>query len=171
MILFAYAGNMDYSAFAGNIPSAKKIGPAYLPGYTFSFNKDGEDLSAKANIMPSESSPGSKVWGVLMEIDDNEKGLFFNGDTWSSDFELQPVTCKTESEQEYAAEAFISKPHAVNDSQLPYDWYKERIIHLATLAGLPVEYIQSLESGISKPDPDVQRDQQRRAKTQAITNT
>lgn len=167
MILFAYAGNMNVAEFAANVPSAHKIANAFLPGYCFTFNKDGEDLSSKANIMPSDS-PGSLLWGVLIEIDDNEKELFFNAETWSADFELIPVKCTGYDGQEYDAEAFQSKPHATNDSLLPYDWYVERLVKISELNELPDEYIQALSNMVSKPDPDVERARKRRAKTERI---
>lgn len=158
MILFAFAGNMDVEEFAKTVPSAKKIDIAKLPGYTFLFNKTAEDQSSKANIAASNDDV---VWGVLIELNDNEKGNFYNGETWSIDFKLEPVNCIATNNKVYAAHAFVAQPHAVNTHLLPYDWYQQKVITLAKNAGLPEEYIAKISAMPFKIDPDDARRQRR----------
>jgi|ERR1700744_592479 len=163
MILFAFAGNMDVEMFAKTVPSARKISNARLPGYNFIFNKTADDQSSKANIIQS-SNPNDSVWGVLIELNDNERGYFFNKDSWSSDFKLEPVTCMDKDDNIYMAEAFVAEPHAVNTHLLPYDWYIQKIIRLAELAGLPEDYIKRLSLVPYKVDPDDERREKRLGK-------
>ncbi|HVW97978.1 MAG TPA: gamma-glutamylcyclotransferase family protein [Mucilaginibacter sp.] len=160
MILFAFAGNMDVDSFAKTVPSAKKIGVARLAGYGFVFNKTAEDQSSKANIMPSANTV-DEVWGVLIQLDDNERANFFNQEMWSSDFKMEPVNCITEDGTVYPAEAFTALPHATNTHLLPFDWYHQKVLKLAKNAGLPETYISKLELMPFKVDPDEERRQKR----------
>ena len=160
MILFAYAGNMNINEFSKTVPSAKKIGVARLHGYNFAFNKTADDQSSKANIKPS-TDPDDIVWGLLIQLDDNEKANFYNPDTWSSDLKLEPVKCIDLDEEIHHAETFVAQPHAVNTHLLPYDWYHKKIIRLAKFAQLPVQYINKLFLMSFKTDPDLNRRQSR----------
>jgi hypothetical protein len=150
---------MDVGNFAKIVPSAKKIGVARLPGYNFIFNKTADDLSSKANILQS-SDPNDAVWGVLIELADNEKTNFLNAMPWAGDYMLTHVTCVTEAEKIYAAEAFVALPHAVNTHLLPYDWYHKKVMQMAKKAGLPDYYRAKLTLMPFKIDPDEDRRQE-----------
>ncbi len=163
MILFAYAGNMDVEEFSNSVPSAKKICIGKLPGYNFTFSTTAADDSSKANISPSFEADAA-VWGVLIEVNDEEKDSFFNPDPNTNDLQLELLSCLGEDGEIYQAHVFTTKPHAINTHILPYDWYHERIIKLAVHAGLPVEYIGKISGLPFKPDPDEQRAEKRRKK-------
>jgi hypothetical protein len=152
MILLAFADYMDFEGFKKKVPSAKKIGIARLPGYTFIFDRTDEDQSSKANIIQT-INPNDVVWGVLIELDDAEKINFFNAGT-SSDFMLETVTCMDQNDKVYTAEAFVALPHAVNTHLLPYSWYIQKIVDLAKKANLPEGYVNKLAMVPSKSDPD-----------------
>jgi len=161
MILFAYAGNMDTDKFSKNVPSAKKIGVGKLPGYSFIFNTTAEDESSKANVVPS-FEPDAMVWGVLIDIADDEKDKFFNPDPTTNDLTLENVNILDEHDNIYPAVVFIAKPHAENTHLLPYDWYQQKILKLAGEAGLPENYIKQVALLPAKSDPDEQRAAKRR---------
>jgi hypothetical protein len=159
MILFAYAGNMNVEKFAKTVPSAKNLGVAKLPGYTIVFNSTGEDESAKANVIKS-FDPDAMVWGTLIELDDEERGDFFDP-TWSSTYKLEPALCFDRLDNMYHAEVFVTQPHAITTHLLPYDWYHAKIVKLASYAGLPEHYITQLKLVPCKTDPDEARRQRR----------
>lgn len=161
MILFAYAGNMDVDVFVKSVPSAKKIGIGKLPGYEFVFNTTADDESSKANVVPSFEAD-AEVWGVLIDIADDEKDLFFNPDPATNDLTLESVNVLDENDNIYPALVFIAKPHAVNIHLLPYDWYQQKIVKLAKEVGLPESYIAQIALMASKADPDEQRAARRR---------
>ena len=161
MILFAYAGNMDVAKLSKSVPSAKKIGIGKLPGYQFIFNTTADDESSKANVMPS-FEPDAEVWGVLIDIAENERDNFFNPDPNTNDLMLETVNVVDEDGNVYPAEVFTAKPHAVNDYLLPYDWYQQKILKLANEAGLPESYIAQIALMATKADPDELRAARRR---------
>jgi len=156
MILFAYAGNMNVDEFFKVVPSAKKIGIAKLPGYRFVFNTTARDESSKANVIRSFEHD-AVVWGVLIQINDDERFNFFNPDPLTNDLKLDQVNCIAENGNIYHAEVFTAKPHAVNTHLLPYDWYHARIIKLTREAGLPEAYTNQLLLMPFKIDPDEAR--------------
>jgi len=147
---------MDIERFTKHVPSAKKIGIAKLPGYSFVFNTTGADESSKANVQ-SSFEPDAVVWGVLIELDDNEKDNFFNPDPITNDLKLDPVNCIGDDGYIHQAEVFTAKPHALNTHLLPYDWYHARILKLAKQAGLPEIYISQISLMACKTDPDEER--------------
>jgi gamma-glutamylcyclotransferase len=160
MVLFSFADNMDVDEFAKTVPSAKKIGIARLPGYKFMFNRTADDQSSKANIGLS-ADPNDVVWGVLTELNDNEKSKFYNGQAWTFDFKLEHVNCIGLDDKVHPAEAFVAQPHAVNTHLLPYDWYHQKVVSLAKNAGLPNEYIHKMSLMPFKVDPDEDRREKR----------
>lgn len=160
MLLFAYASNMRVEKFAAMVPSAKKLGIARLPNYVFTFTLTADDQSTKANITPA-SDTLSEVWGVLIEYDDNERDNFYYPD---GALTLIPVNCTDQQGNLHKAEAFIAKPHAVNEFLLPYDWYLDKIVRIGQEAGLPETYTKALSLLDSKVDPDEQRRARRMGK-------
>jgi hypothetical protein len=160
MILFAYGGNMNVEKFAKTVPSAKKIGVAKLPGYNFVFNNAGVDDSSKANVEKSYE-PDAAVWGVLIELIDDERSNFYNPESWSVDLKLEPVMCFDSEDNIYHAEVFVAHPHAISTHLMPYDWYHQKIVILAQRAGLPDHYISQLKLIPCKTDPDEERRQKR----------
>ncbi|ASU35571.1 gamma-glutamylcyclotransferase family protein [Mucilaginibacter xinganensis] len=164
MVLFAFAAYMDVNEFAKTVPSAKKIGVARLPGYNFVFNKTADDQSSKANIAPS-ADPLAVVWGLLIELNDNERSNFYNGGAWQIDFKLEHVSCLDEDDKIHMAEAFVAQPHALNTHLLPFDWYHARLVQLATNAGLPKEYVKQMAQMPFKIDPDDERRQKKLKRT------
>ena len=161
MILFAYAGNMDVDKFSKSVLSAKRTGIGKLPGYQFIFNTTADDESSKANVVPS-FEPDAEVWGVLIEVADNERENFFNPDPNTNDLVLEMVNVVDADGNVYPAEVFTAKPHAINAYLLPYDWYQQKIVKLAKEAGLPQGYIAQIALMASKADPDEQRAARRR---------
>lgn len=156
MILFAYAGNMNVDEFSKVVPSAKKIAIAKLPGYSFVFNTTASDESSKANVIKSFEH-NAVVWGVLIQINDDERFNFFNPDPLTNDLKLEHVNCIAQDGNIHHAEMFTAKPHAVNTHLLPYDWYHARIIKLTREAELPETYISQLLLMPFKIDPDKER--------------
>lgn len=161
MILFAYASNMNVGEFSTYVTSARKLCNAYLPGYRFVFNKTGHDGSAKANVEPTDEL-NARVWGVLIDLSEEDRLHVFNpDDDWTESLELIQLSCIATDGETFVAHVFISKPHAANDSLLPYDWYQEKLATFALWQDLPVEYISSLNTMESKPDPDSKRRERR----------
>jgi len=161
MLLFAYASNMNVDKFKETVPSAKKVAVAKLPGYKFGFTLASDDGSSKASLMPSTDAD-ALAWGVLIDIDDKEKGNFFFDDDW---FEFKTVNCFDEDDKLHKAEAFVTLPHAVNNFLLPYDWYHAKILKYAKDAGLPESYLTMLSLLPCKVDPDEKRRARRIANT------
>jgi gamma-glutamylcyclotransferase len=159
MILFAYAGNMNVEKFLKTVPSARNLGVAKLPGYSFVFNSSGDDESAKANVVRS-FDPDAIVWGVLIELLDEERSNFHDP-LWSSTLKLEPVRCFDVNDNIYHAEVFVTQPHAITNHLLPYDWYHDKILKLAIDAGLPQSYISQIALMPYKIDPDEIRRQRR----------
>ncbi|WP_040625734.1 hypothetical protein [Mucilaginibacter paludis] len=83
--------------------------------------------------------------------------VFNPNQDWAEHLELVPLNCTGADGKTYEAYVFISRPHAVSNYLLPYDWYQEKLVTFARWQQLPEEYINQLSQMESKPDPDEKR--------------
>lgn len=104
---------------AARCPSAKVIGTADLDGWRRVYDKPSRDGSAKLNIRPQ---PGSRVPGVVYEIDQAERGRLD-----AAEPRYTPVP--TAAGLTYA---YSGKPTAA----LPFPWYVELVESGARSHGL-----------------------------------
>src|SRR5271170_4454468 len=72
-IYFAYGSNMFTRRIAARVPSAIFSGTGYIRERRLTFNKVSIDGSGKCDI-EGTANPNDLVYGVLFEIDSNEKG-------------------------------------------------------------------------------------------------
>lgn len=145
MLIFAYGSNMNLNRLAKRVPSAMKVTNAFLPGHKLVCNKISNDGSAKANIKKTDV-PAEIVWGVLFSIDSNEKALLDKAEGLGKGYIEGILTLFDETNNSYAAQIYIGDNNFLDNTLLPYDWYKEFIVSGAIQNKLPAEYILQLQS-------------------------
>jgi len=152
MYYFAYGSNMALARIRRRLPSVRRFGPAWLPGYQLLFNVASSlDGSAKCNAEPSDN-PTHRVLGVLFQIDPNDKPVLDRYEGVGVEYRDEKVRVILESGG--AKDALVYLGIARTDSLLPYDWYKEHVIRGALENGLPDSYVSRIESVASIDDPD-----------------
>jgi len=90
--------------------------------------------------------PAEFVWGVLFSIDNNEKALLDKAEGLGKGYNEGTLTFFDEINNSYAAQVYIADSNSIDNTLLPYDWYKEFIVSGAIQNKLPAEYIQQLQS-------------------------
>jgi len=128
---------------------------AYLSGYMLSFNKRSTDKSGKGNIIESEY-PDHVVHGVVFRIDISDKPQLDKAEGLGkgySEVEVQ-VTC---SDKVRLVFAYIADPDYIDNTLLPYDWYKDMVLAGAKEHSLPADYIAELAKIQSIMDMDPKR--------------
>ncbi|RTL59998.1 MAG: gamma-glutamylcyclotransferase [Sphingobacteriales bacterium] len=156
MLIFAYGSNMNLNRLTKRVPSAMKVTNAFLPGYKLLCNKISNDGSAKANIIWTDT-PADLVWGVLFTIDSNEKVLLDKAEGLGKGYNEDTFTFFDEANKSYTAQIYLADSKSIDNTLLPYDWYKEFIVTGAIQNKLPAEYISQLQSIICIHDPDEER--------------
>lgn len=157
MLIFAYGSNMNINRLTLRVPSAKKVANVFLTGYKLVCNKvSKKDGSAKANIEKSDIATDI-VWGILFEIDSNEKPLLDIAEGLGKGYNEDCLTFADETDLKYVAQVYIADSNSINNSLVAYDWYREFIITGAIQNQLPADYILQLQSIPFIPDPDEER--------------
>lgn len=157
MLIFAYGSNMNLNRLTQRVPSAVKVCNVFLPGYKLVCNKvSKKDGSAKANIIKTDNLT-QLIWGVLFTIDKKEKRLLDIAEGLGKGYNEDTLTFIDETNNSYVAQVYIADSKAIDNSLLPYDWYKEFIVSGAILNNLPAEYISKLQSITCIRDHDAER--------------
>jgi len=152
MYYFAYGSNMALARIRSRLPSVRRVGPAWLPGYQLLFNVASSlDGSAKCNAEPS-GNPMHQVLGVLFLIDPNDKPVLDRYEGVGVEYRDEKVLVMLESGG--TEEALIYLGETLTGSLLPFDWYKEHVVRGALENGLPDGYVSRIESVASIADPD-----------------
>ena len=147
---------MNLNRLTKRVPSAVKVCNAFLPGYKLVCNKISKDGSAKANIMKTDNL-AELVWGVLFTIDDKEKPLLDKAEGLGKGYNEDKLTFFDDAGNTYTAQVYIADSNSIDNTLLPYDWYKEFIISGAIQNKLPAEYILQLQSITCIRDHDEER--------------
>ncbi len=135
------------------VPSAAAVGTGRLPGHVLKWHKRSRDGSGKCDI-ESTARNEDIVWGVLFELDSAEKPALDRAEGRNNGYVERQLDILTDRGTVRAV-AYIA---TTKDPVLrPYHWYKGFVVAGAREHGLPPEYIQSIESTPSIPDPDAAR--------------
>ncbi|MBD2720001.1 gamma-glutamylcyclotransferase [Synechococcus sp. FACHB-909] len=134
------------------VPGAQLVGTATLHGHALRWHKVAKDGSGKCNIVAAE--PSSVVHGVLYEIPAHEKKHLDRAEGLGFGYEEKPVLVEFNTGM-LKATAYVATH--IDDSILPFTWYKALVIAGAMEHGLPMAYVNGLGAIDAKLDADAQR--------------
>lgn len=115
-----------------------------------------KDGSAKANIIQTDNL-ADLVWGVLFTIDNDQKRLLDKAEGLGKGYNEDTLTFFDETNYSYTAQVYLADSNFIDNTLLPYDWYKEFIVSGAIQNKLPAEYIAQLQSISCVRDHDEER--------------
>jgi hypothetical protein len=104
-----------------------KVTNAFFTGHKLICNKISNDGSAKANIIKTDV-PAEFVWEVLFSIESIEKALLDKAEGLGKGYNECTLTFLDETNNSYAAQIYIADSNSIDNTLLPYDWYKEFIV-------------------------------------------
>ncbi|MFH0892460.1 MAG: gamma-glutamylcyclotransferase family protein [Candidatus Falkowbacteria bacterium] len=141
MYYFAYGSNMNRGQMKKRCPSAKFLFRAYLENYKLVFDGYSKNWKgAVANIVPED---GSKIWGGLFEInDDNLAALDCYEGYHSKAYDRKELDTKDDNNKIYEAKVYFRLGEKPGD---PSEEYLKVIIRGAGDCGLPEEYQEKLK--------------------------
>lgn len=152
---FAYGSNMLTRRLARRVPSARPIGAGWLPGHRIAFHKRGWDGSGKANLLAT-GDPEHRVHGVLFELAVAERPDL---DRAEGGYEHHTVRVRSDlgAEDPIPALTYVADDAFIDDTLLPFPWYKAFVVAGAREHGLPGTYVEWLATVGVVPDPDPRR--------------
>ena len=142
----AYGSNLHPRRLTERISSARLITTSFLPDWSLHFHKRSKDGSGKCSIL----SVGDGVHFSIFDISAAEKitldGIEGVGLGYSEIVLNIPELGDCGS--------YVADETYIDDSLVPYDWYKEMVLIGARTHGFPDEYLKQIESVQARYDPD-----------------
>lgn len=163
---FAYGSNMSTARLRERIPSARPLGTATLAGYVLRFHKRSRDKSGKCNAFATVD--GQSVVGVLFSFDPAERTKLDVAEGLGNGYEHATVTVINDQGRRRKVLTYLASPEVIDDSLMPYSWYKDFVLAGCAEHGLPADYVAAyVQSVEAVEDPDRTRDAKERAKVAA----
>lgn len=159
MFYFAYGSNMLTARLARRVPSVRPVGAAWLAGHTLHWHLLGNDDSGKCNVVASDCAT-DRVHGVLFELDSARLERLHAAEGPAYHFLELPVATAV---GEYTSAIYRGRPHWLDDSLVPYDWYRDFVVHGGREHGLPEHWIDALARTPVQADDDTARAAENRA--------
>lgn len=156
MKYLAYGSNMLSKRLRARVPSACALGVGQLRSWHLCFHKRSLDLSGKCSIVCSEKS-GAIVHGVVFRIDPSEKRGLDKAERLGAGYRCEEVQVRM-GEDELSAFTYVAQDSHLDESLLPYSWYKELVVAGALEHGLPSGHVEKLLAIQARSDPDLERD-------------
>jgi gamma-glutamylcyclotransferase (GGCT)/AIG2-like uncharacterized protein YtfP len=152
---FAYGSNLLPLRLLQRVASSKALGHASLSGYQLRFHKKGQDGSGKCNVFYTGETR-HQVIGVVYEMYADERILLDAAENLGKGYELvhHQVQVQADNHQVFL---YVAPPDYIDDSLLPYSWYRDLVVQGARAHGLPGDYIEAFLEVPSNLDPDVDR--------------
>lgn len=131
------------------VPGAKFVGVGLLRGHMLQWHKVAKDGSGKCDIATTQED--SFVYGVLYEIPANEKKNLDRAEGLGYGYEEKQVSIEMGATTHEATAYYAT---SVDQSIVPFTWYKALVVAGAIEHGLPPEYVEKLRASPAKQDPD-----------------
>ena len=162
MLYFAYGSNMCTPRLRFRVPSAIPTGLAILAGYELRWHKRSNDGSGKCNAYET-STQTSRVIGVLFEISQKEKSNLDSAEGLGYGYSGKDVVVIVNG-RPVQAFTYVAAPSHINESLVPYTWYKYFVLAGAVEHKHPAEYVGVIEAIAAIVDPDPVRERTERLK-------
>ncbi len=160
MKYFAYGSNMSLNRLRQRVPSAVSLGTFSLFDHELRFHKHGRDDSGKCDAYYTGET-SNVVIGVLYKIAETEKAVLDRAEGLGHGYDEKKVfVSDIQGNVEMAVTYYATN---INESLLPYTWYKEHVLIGAVEANLPDEYMAVIHAIRAVQDHDIEREAEQRA--------
>jgi hypothetical protein len=145
----AYGSNLHPMRLSERIASAELIATGFLPDRNLRFHKRSVDNSGKCNIVTGSEGVHVAVFEISIEDKtalDEIEGAGFG--YVSTDLDVPGIgLCAT----------YLAAATHIDDTLVPYDWYRELVLLGARAQRFPQPYIDAIAATPSCEDPDADR--------------
>ncbi|MGI9235680.1 MAG: gamma-glutamylcyclotransferase family protein [Woeseiaceae bacterium] len=142
----AYGSNLHPLRLRERISSARLVTTSFLHNWSLHFHKRSNDGSGKCNIL----SGGSGVHVAIFEISLEDKLALDKIEGLGSGYSNILLNLPEIGD----CVSYIAEESYIDDSLVPYDWYKELVLIGARTHGFPADYLNRINSLPAHQDPD-----------------
>lgn len=142
----AYGSNLHPLRLGRRLSSAELIGTSFMDGWSLHFHKRGKDESGKCNIINS----GKGVFLAIYEISRNDKQTLDRIEGLGFGYSERTLTIP---EFDHCV-TYIADDTHIDESLVPYNWYKELVLVGAIKLGFPESYRNQINAVATRQDPD-----------------
>lgn len=153
LLYYAYGSNLHPARLGARIPSSQLIGVAELSGYQLAFHKRGADLSGKCNAVCS-SNAGDTLLGALFSMNGSEKPILDKIE--GAGYVVSEIVV-THERKTYQAFMYVAQTACIDESLLPYQWYKDFVSLGAQFLCFSDHYLKSINSIAAIADDNAER--------------
>lgn len=153
MYYFAYGSNMCTARLARRVPRVRPLGPAWLDRHRLHWHLAGHDGSGKCNVVET-GDPDDRVYGVLFELDPARLDALHAAEGPAYDF-LELAAGHAEGRT--IAAIYRGRADWLDDSLMPFEWYRDFVVTGAAEHALPERWILDLAQVAARPDPVAER--------------
>lgn len=155
MKYFAYGSNMLSQRLRARVPGATVLGIASVAGRRLQFHKRSNDGSGKCDLLKTDN-PADIAHGVLFEVPDDQLPALdrAEGEGYGYERTMNDVSF---GDSVVSAAVYLAQPEHTDAQLSPFDWYHDLVLAGAHQNSLPVDYVSSIATVATKPDPDLAR--------------
>ena len=147
---FAYGSNMHFGRMIERLSRVRFLETAILGEHTIRFHKLGRDRSGKCNVV---TDPERHVAGAIYRLEAKAFSLLDRIE--GSGYRRMPIVVRgIRSARRYRANCYVAKTVAIEESLIPYDWYRDIVVDGARCLGLAGDYVEWLRSFPAQTDPN-----------------
>ena len=150
---YAYGSNLHPARLGARIPSSQLLGVAEISGYELLFHKRGADRSAKCNALYS-GNPEHRLLGALFSMKAHEKPIL--DEIEGAGYVVSEVIVQHDG-AEHQAFMYVAEQQYIDDSLVPYQWYKDFVCLGAQFLSFPDHYVRELIDVEAVVDVDAER--------------
>lgn len=155
--VFAYGSNLCVERILARTPSVEVAAIGTIEGYRFAFHKRSADGSAKADAFLS-GDPSDQVWGVVYTLSERDKRVLDGFEGLGVHYDQRLVEVSARSGDCFEAWVYVARPEHIDETVLPFDWYRYFCVHGAAQHGFPQEYRARMAAVEARADFDPQRE-------------
>ena len=135
----AYGSNLHQTRLINRVPSAQFLGKAVISNKALRFHKRSKDKSGKCNIVIDTNN---NVYVAVYEIHESEKPALDNAE--GVGYGYRTVTLEVNGYGECFT--YVAEQSHIDDSLIPYSWYKELVLAGCEKLNFPDDYIDFIRA-------------------------
>ncbi len=144
MKYFAYGSNMLNERLRARVSSAGNPTLFTLPGWTLRFHKKSTDGSGKCNLVKS-ASKDAVIHGIIFDVAEIQIGALDEAEGLGKGYSREKWKLEIDGSLQEVS-VYLAETGFVDDSLVPYDWYRDLVLAGAEQHALPEDYVTMLQS-------------------------
>lgn len=145
----AYGSNLHPLRLLDRLPSARLLGTGHLQDWSLRFHKRSTDASGKCSVFAGNEG----VHFAIFDISEDDKLALDRIEGVGNGYAATTLNIPSFGD----CATYVAEPAYVDETLLPYDWYREFVLAGAEHHGFPADYVARIASVPAITDSNVER--------------